>query len=139
MIDVERDPACWAWPLPDEPAPDTADHHTLDFYIYEWQQYRCGICSYGLDDLVMDHHHPTVLARGYLCRGCNTKEGHARGVTDVYARWRACPVVALLGVRITYSAPHLNPPPPDPAHRGGPVYLPAWAPLSTVWPNGASA
>ena len=33
---------------------------------------RCAICGRKLF-LVLDHNHQTGKARGYLCRGCNTK------------------------------------------------------------------
>lgn len=33
---------------------------------------RCAICGRKLF-LVLDHNHKTGQARGYLCRGCNTK------------------------------------------------------------------
>lgn len=40
--------------------------------LYKQQHKRCGICNRILF-LVLDHDHDTKQARGYLCRGCNTK------------------------------------------------------------------
>lgn len=40
--------------------------------LYKQQGKRCAICS-RIRFLVLDHDHKTNKARGYLCRGCNTK------------------------------------------------------------------
>ena len=34
---------------------------------------KCAICLDGNKFLVLDHDHESGKARGYLCRGCNTK------------------------------------------------------------------
>lgn len=36
------------------------------------QEFRCALCN-KKRYLVLDHDHDTGKARGYLCRGCNTK------------------------------------------------------------------
>lgn len=40
--------------------------------LQEKQAKRCAICA-RIRFLVLDHDHKTNKARGYLCRGCNTK------------------------------------------------------------------
>lgn len=40
---------------------------------------RCAICN-RIRFLVLDHDHKTGKARGYLCRGCNTK---LAGIDDI--------------------------------------------------------
>lgn len=40
--------------------------------LYKQQGKRCAICD-KIRFLVLDHNHKTKKARGYLCRGCNTK------------------------------------------------------------------
>jgi recombination endonuclease VII len=67
-------PACWLWPLPD---PDL-DRPFGDLEaMADWQDDRCAVCGKKLKSsrMVLDHDHETALIRGYLCRGCNVKEG----------------------------------------------------------------
>lgn len=47
---------------------------------------KCAICNNRNKFLVLDHNHKTNKARGYLCRGCNTK---LAGLDDVNFMGRA--------------------------------------------------
>ena len=49
------------------------------------QQGKCAIC-HKIRFLVLDHDHKTNKARGYLCRGCNTK---LAGLDDIDFMGRA--------------------------------------------------
>lgn len=111
----QHDPACWSWDVPADPyAPSTercalvAMSGGLDpvmddgTALGEWQNDRCGICGKGRGSL-LDHDHRTGLSRGWLCRRCNGGEGFAADPTDVFARWRARPAAAVLGVSFRYS------------------------------------
>ena len=74
----------------------------------------CALCLTGGLVLVLDHEHSTGLARGMLCRPCNTREGitepGADPVTDAY---RSDPPAAGSGWGWTY------PQPGRPAHPAG--------------------
>lgn len=136
----QRDPACWSWDVPGDPYAPSAERRevfaksggfdpTLDdgTALSEWQDERCGLCGGRLHGAALDHDHRTGRSRGWLCLGCNGREGHADDPTDVYARGRARPAAAVLGVSFGYSGR-------GPAqvhnhelwvdHR----YLPEWAP-----------
>lgn len=118
-------PACWGWPMPENPAPrDPATafasgelsesslkrlRESLDdpdvaglAVIEEWQAGRCGICSLEAR-LVTDHDHSTGLVRGLLCHSCNTAE--AFRTVGPYRRYRERPPAAILGVKARYWDP----------------------------------
>lgn len=111
----QRDPACWSWDVPTDPYAPSAERCELfamsggldpvmddGTALGEWQDDRCGICGKGRGSL-LDHDHRTGLSRGWLCRRCNGGEGFADDPTDVFARWRARPAAAVLGVSFRYS------------------------------------
>jgi len=127
LHDEDNDPACWSWPLPATPIPD--DEGSQRKALLAWQAERCGICEGQLHGL--DHDYVTGLARGWLCAGCNNRETRSRSVDDVFARWRACPASAVLGVRFVSGV----------ADRDwtGPTFLPEWAPPHHDWPHAHSA
>lgn len=117
------DPVCWSWPLPGD-HPPTGEAEQVAFLV-QWQAGRCGIC--GERAACEDHDHVTGLTRGWLCSGCNTQEARRTTPTSVYARWRACPASAVLGVRVEYG-------PPEPGcDWTGPTFLPEWAPSHHGW------
>lgn len=53
--------------------------------LQDKQQGKCAICG-KIRFLVLDHDHKTNKARGYLCRGCNTK---LAGIDDIDFMGRA--------------------------------------------------
>lgn len=53
--------------------------------LYQQQDKQCAICD-RIRFLVLDHDHKTKKARGYLCRGCNTK---LAGIDDIDFMGRA--------------------------------------------------
>lgn len=141
MIDAEfeaariayqrRDPVCWSWQIPDDL--DHADPHRA---LATWHAGGCGICGGGSSGReVLDHDHRTGLVRGWLCRGCNRKEGSADDPTDVYARWRACPPAAMLGTLFRYVSPIRGHEVSNPNAWTGFTYLPEWAPDPHGWPH----
>lgn len=134
-------PEWWAPPAPDcwygdwEAQPTVWTPEGQLAFLRGWQEGRCAICSRSAP-LVLDHDHSTSLVRGYLCLRCNVKEGMSVGPTDVYAMWRACPLTAMLGLRITYSSGGRGlPVVPLPSKVGGPLYLPDYAPDPQGWPR----
>lgn len=89
-------PACWAWP---------ASQCKDIFDLAEWHDGRCGVCnSYEGVSLVLDHDHATNLVRGFLCYGCNLREGHAvsRERYPVYVRWSRRPSATLVNLEVPY-------------------------------------
>ena len=94
------DPICWGWSVP-------RDWTTL----YEWQGGRCATCG-RRDDLVVDHDHITGLVRGYLCKGCNVREGtykagwaqhHGYRESDtLFGKYRELHPTKMLGVNFWY-------------------------------------
>lgn len=51
-----------------------------------------------------DHDHRTGLVRGYLCTGCNTREG-LYGGAGLYVKYQQRPPAVILGVSIRYVHP----------------------------------
>lgn len=108
---ADRDPACWSWLAP--PAHSLGDPADLDDeelaqyedaawdLLADWQSDRCGVC--GGRSAVLDHDHVTGLVRGWLCRGCNIREG--KSSTGRLDKYRQRPPAAILGVRMRYYDP----------------------------------
>lgn len=95
------DPACWSWTRYSWPR--GADEVKQMRLLRGWHDGRCGAC--GEDgQLVIDHDHRSGWVRGLLCDGCNQKEGRSHELDDVFARWRACPPAAILGLRVVYES-----------------------------------
>lgn len=81
-IEVWR-PACHQWPAP-QPG----------MTVFEWQDSWCAICGCN-GAPVEDHCHRTGLFRGYLCTGCNTREG--RSDADPIVLYRERPPAVIVG------------------------------------------
>lgn len=126
------DPACWAW-QPFNFGRRLTPEKSLRA-LYAWHKGCCGICGEVPRLLVVDHDHQTSLARGLLCDDCNKAEGTARDKDDVFARWRAVPATAILGLVFVYVSTHKGVADPMPFKVTGPVYLPEWAPDHMPWP-----
>jgi hypothetical protein len=127
------DPACWAW----------APFHFRDGLnsiesairaLRAWHKGRCGICGEVPRLLVVDHDHQTALVRGLLCDDCNLREGVSREKDDAFARWRAVPSAALLGIAVVYASSQNGVANPMPFKVTGPPSLPEWAPPHHPWP-----
>lgn len=126
------DPACWGWPpfnFGRELDPDKAMRA-----FYAWHKGRCGICGQVPGRLVVDHDHNSALVRGLCCDSCNTREGVEKAPQNVFARWRAVPSAALLGIEVVYANPTTGLSEPMPFKVTGPAYLPEWAPAHHQWP-----
>jgi Recombination endonuclease VII len=93
---LDADPACWSWPVPESCAGDP--YRVLE----RWHDGRCGICGH-LDALVDDHDHETNLIRGLLCQGCNLTEG--RSSMPIIRRYRERHPAAILGLQVPYAYP----------------------------------
>lgn len=125
----DHDPACWSWPLPH--VPDGADPWMV---LANWQDDRCAICGRAEVGSVLDHDHQSGLARGWTCRTCNVQEGRSRRPLSRYARWRACPATAMLGLLLPYGGGWDN-------FDGqidiwtGKTFLPDGAPDAHFWPH----
>lgn len=92
-------PACASWAVP-----PTFDPDGPQCELAIWHGGRCGICGLTPGELVLDHDHDTGLIRGYLCRGCNAKEG-AWWPSPAIAYWRTgLNSAALVGLREIYYA-----------------------------------
>jgi Recombination endonuclease VII. len=126
---MESEPACWSWPVPADldswelplpfsvgPGDDQISQATADLLaasqcagegradalLEAWQDGRCALCG-RRRDLVQDHDHATGLVRGWLCVGCNTKEGiYHQQRRGPYARYRERHPTRILGLRIRY-------------------------------------
>lgn len=99
MIDrVPGMPACWLWPLP---GPELDGIDPVDA-MAEWQDDRCAVCGRRLRtrNSVLDHDHETALIRGWLCRGCNVKEGNSG--TAQMERYRLINPATIFGVEERY-------------------------------------
>ena len=125
------DPACWSWSR--FAWPRGLDQVKQMRVLRGWHATRCGICAVE-SELVVDHDHGSGWVRGLLCESCNQREGRARGADDVFARWRACPPAAMLGLRVVYESSHRGIALPMPHKQTGPLYLPEWAPQHQEWP-----
>jgi hypothetical protein len=101
--------------------------------LRRWHDSRCGICA-AETDLVLDHDHGTGWVRGLLCDDCNKSEGLARDADDKFARWRACPSAAMIGLRVIYDSSYTGIALPMPYKVTGPLSLPDWAPPHKPWP-----
>lgn len=88
-------PACWSWPLPPLPQPNTAAA------LRRWHQGRCAVCGRHAR-LQEDHDHaaPGRDVRGWLCRPCNLTEGHSS--PTAIARYRNRPPALILGLLLAY-------------------------------------
>lgn len=109
------EPACWSWPVSDEvvrllqrwsePAGemDWAEHALLMLEAVRlYDQRRCAICGL-LGNEIEDHDHETGLVRGWLCVGCNVREGRTGGTDNVFGRYRSRYPYMILGIREPYS------------------------------------
>lgn len=125
------DPACWSWRRYNWTS--GMDKRKGMRVLRRWHDGRCGIC--GLDaDLVNDHDHGTGWVRGLLCNGCNQQEGRARDTDDTFARWRACPSAAVIGITLVYDSIVTGVALPQSEKTTGPLSLPEWAPKHLPWP-----
>jgi Recombination endonuclease VII len=100
--EVQTIPACWSWP-----APETCtfkDDDTAEQFLSWWHWEQCAICG-TTSDLVKDHDHRTALVRGYLCRSCNKKEGHAAADDPLFKNYRERSPAVILGIQVTYWSP----------------------------------
>lgn len=125
------DPICWAWQRFTWPRGMSPTHQMR--LLRQWHGKRCGICNM-VGELVIDHDHRSGWVRGLLCDSCNRKEGISRVQDDVYARWRACPPAAILGVAVVYESGRRGVAIPLPGKATGPLFLPEWAPPHRAWP-----
>lgn len=101
-------PACHSWPIPDSlgngtylgDLPDSVDPElNLDLRLMEWQGGRCAICGRS-GSYVEDHCHRSGFTRGYLCAGCNTREG----LSDIRTLqlYRERPPAVIIGITWRY-------------------------------------
>lgn len=100
-------PVCWLWDVP-----ATADRTTPERALTAWQAGRCAICGAAGEPLVEDHDHETGMARGWLCRSCNMREGSPTYRGDgptVFTYYRRRPAAAVLGVSYRYISPLWGP------------------------------
>lgn len=131
------DPACWAWqPFSYRVGPGSVEAAMRA--LRAWHKRRCGMCGEVPRLLVVDHDHNTALVRGLLCDDCNKREGTARAKDDVFARWRAVPSAAILGVVAVYASQQTGVADPMPFKVTGPPFLPEWAPPHHPWPPAAA-
>lgn len=102
-LDLQGDPACWDWPLPDIYA--FRDDESAEAFLRWWNR-LCAICEAD-ENLVLEHDHATGLIRGYACPRCNGLEAYATEPDDVFARYRQRNPASMLGLRIPYSSAKL--------------------------------
>lgn len=70
--------------------------------IAEFHADRCAMCGKRVaDNAVTDHDHATGLVRGFLCRGCNTREGMCGA--PVFVKYRRRYPMLILGIEWAYS------------------------------------
>jgi site-specific recombinase XerD len=115
-VALPAEPACWSWPIGME-ALDRAEAEYLEparagglLRILLWQDGRCAVCGHRRADLVTDHDHRTGLARGFLCRSCNSFEGHDRSGGGVFQAYRQRNPASMLEVTTPYWDPILGEP-----------------------------
>lgn len=92
-------PACWRWPVHVK-ADVSMDDYALHELVTEWQGDRCAVCALRMRDPKLDHDHVSGLVRGWLCRGCNLKEGHGGGL--LFDRYREQHPTSMLGIQMQY-------------------------------------
>lgn len=127
------DPECWAWQhYHFSTGLDSIERAVRA--LRAWHKGRCGICGEVPRLLVIDHDHNTALIRGLLCDDCNKREGVSRVKDDVFARWRAVPSAAILGITAVYASLQSGVADPMPFKVTGPPFLPEWAPPHLPWP-----
>lgn len=109
------EPACWSWPLERrqlrhlQQAIVSAAGREESFaaataLLSMWQQDRCAICGTSRLDLELDHDHRTGWIRGYLCHGCNQREGKA-SEPGREAKYRERNPASILGFGVIYNGP----------------------------------
>lgn len=125
------DPACWSWRRYNWTS--GMDRRKGMRVLRKWHDGRCGICGQDAD-LVNDHDHGTGWVRGLLCNGCNQQEGRARDTDDKFARWRACPSAAIIGITLVYDSIVTGVALPQDEKVTGPLSLPEWSPKHIPWP-----
>ena len=67
--------------------------------MIEWHRGRCAICGVNHRPTVKDHDHSTGVIRGFLCYGCNTREG---GEGLVFDRYRELHPAIIFNVKKRY-------------------------------------
>jgi hypothetical protein len=111
-------PAFCFWLMPDE----DPLYEEWPNELRAWHRGRCAMCQvtdWYDNSLVLDHDHDTGKIRGYLCRGCNSSEGHGNDSPQM-AAWRAgLTPAAVLGIDELYISPFtgrpvIRPPAADP-------------------------
>lgn len=65
--------------------------------LAEVQRHECALCLTAGCKLLLDHDHETGLARGMLCRPCNSREGWGAWSVPVLRAYRADPPAAEAG------------------------------------------
>jgi hypothetical protein len=63
--------------------------------------WKCGICDIDVGEgkLVVDHRHGVPVARGLICRACNSALGHVRESPEILSKLRDYLVVSLVTER----------------------------------------
>lgn len=106
---LDSDPACWSWPIPTGPPPladcdqrliavglITTEQATAGWLEDGFHAGRCALCGNG-HGTVLDYCHRTGLVRGYLCLGCNVREGVNQVAGTVFGKYRERPPAVILG------------------------------------------
>lgn len=116
---MDCSPACWSWPALTEADRERvrAENAFLAKYqdgkiledilpgatLQAWHAGRCAVCGVRQFNLVEDHDHATGLVRGYLCRGCNVREGVYRySDVRIWREYRERNPASICGVSIRY-------------------------------------